>query len=256
MAFDPIQEDCLRLILELLRREHIYPLDNAAVIERGMTQYQRDPDALVKTDRDRSFHLVAKAAELADYRVPFLTDEDQINKEDDRAEAILREAVELDPKNWDARRMLTAICANSNDEYVSYLLDNRAAVEHDIEKLVESADNPYDEEYAQDLGKRPYLRWLAALSSRALIAGQYKLSLDAARDLLEIAPDDPADVRYTAMLALAKLECDIADLKAFKAEHPRAFAASPIQSRRPDRSEPRQDAWSLLAQINAFVPSF
>ena len=163
MAFDPIQEDCLRLILELLRREHIHPLDNAAVIERGMTQYQRDPDALVKTDRDRSFHLVAKAAELADYRVPFLTDEDQINKEDDRAEAILREAVELDPKNWDARRMLTAICANSNDEYVSYLLDNRAAVEHDIEKLVESADNPYDEEYAQDLGKRPYFRWLAAL---------------------------------------------------------------------------------------------
>ena len=79
-------------------------------------------------------------------------------------------------------------------------------------------------------------RWLAALSSRALIAGQYKLSLDAARDLLEIAPDDPADVRYTAMLALAKLECDIADLKAFKAEHPRAFAASPIQPRRPDRS--------------------
>ena len=45
----------------------------------------------------------------------------------------MREAVELDPKNWDARRMLTAICANSNDEYVSYLLDNRAAVEHDIE---------------------------------------------------------------------------------------------------------------------------
>ena len=256
MAFDPIQEDCLRLILELLRREHIYPLDNAAVIERGMTQYQRDPNALVKTDRDRSFHLVAKAAELADYRVPFLTDEDQINKEDDRAEAILREAVELDPKNWDARRMLTAICANSNDEYVSYLLDNRAAVEHDIEKLVESADNPYDEEYAQDLGKRPYLRWLAALSSRALIAGQYKLSLDAARDLLEIAPDDPADVRYTAMLALAKLECDIADLKAFKAEHPRAFAASPIQSRRPDRSEPRQDAWSLLAQINVLYRAF
>ena len=120
MAFDPIQEDCLRLILELLRREHIYPLDNAAAIERGMTQYQRDPDALVKTDRDRSFHLVAKAAELADYRVPFLTDEDQINKEDDRAEAILREAVELDPKNWDARRMLTAICASSNDEYDSY----------------------------------------------------------------------------------------------------------------------------------------
>lgn len=98
MAFDPIQEDCLRLILELLRREHIYPLDNAAIIERGMTQYQRDPDALVKTDRDRSFHLVAKAAELADYRVPFLTDEDQINKEDDRAEAILREAVEHRPQ--------------------------------------------------------------------------------------------------------------------------------------------------------------
>lgn len=155
MAFDPIQEDCLRLILELLRREHIYPLDNAAVIERGMTQYQRDPDALVKTDRDRSFHLVAKAQSLPTTRCRFSPTKTRSTKRTIAPRPFLREAVELDPKNWDARRMLTAICANSNDEYVSYLLDNRAAVEHDIEKLVESADNPYDEEYAQDLGKRP-----------------------------------------------------------------------------------------------------
>ena len=34
MAFDPIQEDCLRLTLEAMRREHIYPLEDAAFAEQ------------------------------------------------------------------------------------------------------------------------------------------------------------------------------------------------------------------------------
>lgn len=257
MAFDPLQEDCLRLILQNMRREKIYPLENGEFIQAGMDQYQTDPDKLVVSDTDRSFHLTAKAAELADYRAPFLGDEAEINQADDRAEALLREACELDPNNWDAQRMLTALCADSNDAYVSYLLDNRDAVESHVLDVIQGAQDPYEKEYASDLALRPLIRWLAALSSHALIVGQYKLSLEVARELLELETTDPADVRFTAMLAMAKLEYDTAQLKAFRVNHPIAFhAASQHHRRDNNREQPRQDAWSLLAQMSALYKSF
>ena len=75
MAFDPIQEDCLRLILEAMRRERVYPLENALFIETCMTAFNDDPARLIVTDRDRAFHLVAKATQTIDYRFPFITDD-------------------------------------------------------------------------------------------------------------------------------------------------------------------------------------
>ena len=49
MAFDPIQEDCHRLVLEAMRRERVYPLDNTVFIEKAMETFQSNPSSLVFT---------------------------------------------------------------------------------------------------------------------------------------------------------------------------------------------------------------
>lgn len=256
MAFDPIQEDCLRLILQSMSRQNIMPLDNAEFIQRQMDEYRQNPDSLVVSDQDRSFHLVAKAAELADYRIPFMADEEEAMRNDAQAEAYLREAVELDPKNWDAQRMLTAMCADSNDAYVSYLIDQRQAVADDIAAGIHAAGTPYEKEFASDLASRPYLRWLAALSSHAFICGQYTLAFNTAIELLDIDPLDFAGVRYTAYLALAKLECTVSDIKRLRARCARAESGPQAGRRRGERGQERQDAWSLIAQINVLYRQF
>ena len=46
MAFDPIQEDCHRLVLEALRRDNI-PLTDGAAVERLMEQFTRNPAPLI-----------------------------------------------------------------------------------------------------------------------------------------------------------------------------------------------------------------
>ncbi len=91
-----------------MRRERVYPLDDAAFIARGMDRFREDPAALIATDADRSFHLMAKATEILDYRVPFLADEEEVDRQEARAEDYPREAVTLDASNWDAQRMLAA----------------------------------------------------------------------------------------------------------------------------------------------------
>ena len=65
MAFDPIQEDCHRLVLEALRRDNI-PLTDGAAVERLMEQFTRNPAPLIVHDRDRAGHLIAKVVEAVD----------------------------------------------------------------------------------------------------------------------------------------------------------------------------------------------
>lgn len=249
MAFDPLQEDCLRLVLASLKRERT-PLTDAIAVQRLANAFRADPASLIHTDRDRSFHLVAKATELVDYRIPMLVDDAEIDHLAELAENYLREAAELDPGNWDAARMLAAMDAPTNDAYVSYLLDNRERVERDTDVLREQASDPYEREFANDLGQRPYLRWLAALASRALIAGQYRLSLSYAEESLAFAPQDPAGVRHTATLAMAKLEVDPEDLKTFRTQHTAAYQTSAPQRRRRASAEREVDAWSLIADMS------
>lgn len=247
MAFDPLQEDCLRLILASMKRERI-SLDDAHYIQKASDAFSADPASLIHTDRDRSFHLVAKATEIVDYRLPFLSDEEEIERLGKQAENYLREAAELDSGNWDAQRMLAALDAVSNDAYVSYLLDHKDKVERAAAALQTDAEDPYDREFARDLGQRPWLRWLAALASRALIAGQYRLSLKIAEDSLTLAPEDPTGARHTAMLALAKLEAEPMELEAFRARHALAYRVAEFPRRR--TAMPALDAWTLIAQMN------
>lgn len=249
MAYDPIQEDCLRLILGAMEREGIYPIENPPFIESCIASYTADPENLIKTDRDRSFHLVTLATETIDYRLPFERDDEAAERESAHARAQLREALDLDPDNWDARRMLAALDAKSADAYVRYLIDHRDAVRDACDALRAAAKTPYDEEFVSSFGNRPYIRWLAAIAAQALVTGQYRLALSSAEECLEIAPDDPAEVRLTAMLAMAKLECTREQLRTFHREHAAAYRTLRAKMRRHYKTEQTRDAWELIAEI-------
>ena len=234
MAFDPIQEDCHRLVLEALRRDNI-PLTDGAAVERLMEQFTRNPAPLIVHDRDRAGHLIAKVVEAVDYRIPFIPDDTQAEQEEAAAENMLREAAALDPTNWD----------------VQYLVSKCDEVEHDLALKIASAQDPYECEAAGDLMRRPYLRWLAALASRALISGRYRMSLEAANCSLDFAPNDPAGVRHTAMLAMAKLEYPAEELKRFRSAHSVPYLANTPLRRRPKDAERDLDPWTLIALMSA-----
>lgn len=255
MAFDPVQEDCLRLILAAMEREGADPSSDAAFIERAGETYRLDPAALIHTDRDRSFHLVAMAAELADYRTPFAPSEAEAEQLFAQAEDYLREAVELDPGNWDAQRMLATIRSTSDDSLIDYLIENLPAVEKDLQALIENAADPYEREFARDLGRRAHQRWLAALASRLLIAGRYRMALSYAEGALEANPLDPAGARHTGMLALGKLEVEPGELELYRSRHAAAY-----QDRASCRSGRlgghRPDAWSLITEMSLAYRAF
>ncbi len=255
VAFDPIQEDCLRLVLENMRRERVLPLENPFYIERAMTVFQEDTARLIRTDRDRSFHLTARAAEVIDYRAPFAATEEEITHQEDLAQGYLAEAVNLDSSNWDARRMLAELESESNDDFLAFLIEHRPEVERDLKTRIEGADNPYDREFVRDLAHRPHLRWLATTASRSLIAGRYRQALRIAEESLTVAPDDPAGVRHTAMLTLAKLESSAEELKRFRRRHALAYRVERPR-RRHHLAERDLDPWSLIAQMSTGWRSF
>ncbi len=99
--------------------------------------------------------------------------------------------------------------------------------------------------------RRPYLRWLAALASRALISGRYRMSLEAANRSLDFAPNDPAGVRHTAMLAMAKLEYPAEELKRFRSAHSVPYLTNTPLRRRPKDAERDLDPWTLIALMSA-----
>ncbi len=268
MAFDPLQEDCLRLILSAMQREQVFPLENAEFIAQATKAFQQDPSSLIRTDRDRSFHLVCKATEIIDYRVPFLPSEEEVERQLGVAENYLREAVELDEDNWDAKRMLAIVQSESDDELVTYLTNNREAVAADAARLLEEANDPYALEYARDLGQRPHLRWLASLASRYFIAGQYRRALATAEESLALSPLDPAGVRHTGVLALAKLEVSAEEFARFRTNHALAYQVAAALASQADpqftASQPANmptgtlplDPWTLIAEISLAYRSF
>lgn len=269
MAFDPLQEDCLRLILSAMQREQVFPLENAEFIAQATKAFQQDPSSLIRTDRDRSFHLVCKATEIIDYRVPFLPSEEEVERQLGVAENYLREAVELDEGNWDAKRMLAIVQSESDDELVTYLTNNREAVAADAARLLEEANDPYALEFARDLGQRPYLRWLASLASRYFIAGQYRRALATAEESLALSPLDPAGVRHTGVLALAKLEVSGEEFTRFRTNYALAYQVAAVatqQATAPQSAAPQQtdlptaplplDPWTLIAEISLAYRSF
>lgn len=255
MAFDPVEEDSLRLILEALRREGKDPLRDADFVRSCAEAYRTDASSLVRTDRDRSFHLVAQAAELLDYQIPFMQEEDRIQELEARADGYLAEAVALDDANWDAQRMLFALRAEGNDAYVEYLLEHAPRVEADLRRTLEGARDEYDREFCDDLARRPHLRWLAATASQAVIAGRYRLALETAEACLELSPSDAVGARHSGMLALGKLEASPAEIFDWRRRHEAAYRFRPAWMQGREISvgcdaEHPDDAWSILALMS------
>jgi len=239
MAFDPRQEDYQRLGLRFARTLE----GDAAQAARAFTTFGRrfaqNRDSLPQSDADRAFHLVAEATALIDYQLPFAADEacDGII---DRAHAMLDEALDLDPNCHDARRMKAAATCAGFEAYYQFLEDGKDDVARQCLEARDEALGVSDDErgeLAANIALRPYVRWLATLAARSLICGRYRHTLEVVRKALEIDPGDGADVRFTAALALAKLE-DEAGLDAL------------ARSRRPaSRRGPAEDAWMQLARI-------
>lgn len=247
MAFDPIEEDCMRLVLGALRREQTPPHEMTGAADRLSDTFRADPARLIACDRDRSFHLTSQAVETVDYRLPFIMDDAEADKQSESAEQRLREALELDGDNWDARRMLAALDAESGDAYLGYLLDTLPKVEASCIEAAARAQDVYALAYGENLELRPYLRWQSAIAASALIAGKYRLALSCARTVLERTPYDPGDISCTALLAASKLELPLDELARF--ERPRGTAGAGGRRRRRHETG-AACAWTLLAEMN------
>ncbi|MEY8437150.1 response regulator receiver protein [Atopobiaceae bacterium 24-176] len=239
MAFDPAQEEYRRLSLRFARTQKIgdaYAATRAAAAFRR--RFAWNHDSLPQTDQDRAFHLVTRASELVDRELPFAEDDDVAGLIAE-ARTLLEEAVSLDPACFDARRMLAAQECPSFEDHYRFLMDNvdevrtRSMARRD--EVLASGRTGSDIEAR--LVMYPLYRWLASLASRALVCGRYRKSLEFCKELLELDPKDHADARFTAYLALAKLEDEqgLADLS----QH----AATNVSHR------PAPDAWLLIASM-------
>lgn len=215
MAFNPQHEDYQRL---WLRYAGTLQGDAAANPTREFAQFgnkfARDYDALPQTDADRAFHLVSEATILIDYQAPF-ANEASLPAIEKRTFALLDEALMLDPTCFDAQRMRAALELKSFEGYYGFLSQHvdevRSAYQASRNKLSAQAPESVTEDtdrtqLALDLLQRPYLRWLAAWAEEALICGRNREAIRIAEEAFAVDSRDTGDLRFTAALALAKLE--------------------------------------------------
>lgn len=211
MAYDPKQEDYQRLWLQFART-----LDAGAALDatRAYASFSKtflqSRDSIPQSDADRAFCLASQAVVLIDYNLPFATDE-EAETLISRARTLLDEAISLDPTCYDAIRMQVAATMPTFEGYYDFLREQvnevRAYCEKERDEAVRNAEGSRSD-LAADLAMRPYARWLAMLASKAVICGRNREALRYADELLLLDPRDQADVRYTAAIALAKLEDD------------------------------------------------
>lgn len=209
MAFDPHKEDYQRLGLRFARS---LTADDPLAAGRAFASFGRrfaqDRDSLPQTDADRAFHLVADATTLIDYQLPFATDE-EAETIIGRGHQLLDEALALDPACYDALRMKMSAECPSFESYYDFLREEAPAVKSScIAQQAASADDSSSERatLAAELVLRPYLRWLSTLASKAVICGRNREALRITEEIFELDPADSSDARFTAALALAKLE--------------------------------------------------
>ena len=239
MAFDPRMEDYQRLGLRFARTVNNRDAFSAARAFAGFgRRYAQNRDALPQSDEDRAFFLVAEAAVLIDYELPFAPD-NQVDKLVSDAEEKLEEALELDQACHDARRMLAAARSQGFEGYYRFLEDGRERVRRDCERRRQeaTADLPTGDQamFAGELAMRPYLRWLSTQATKALVCGRYRKAVELSRQLLELDPFDMSDARFTCAYAYAKLE-DLGGIE-YVAEHAHRLRGK------------KDDAWLLIARI-------
>lgn len=238
MAFDPAQEEYRRLSLRFARTQDLH---DPFAVTRAASAFRRrfawNHDSLPQTDRDRAFHLVARASQIVDSDLPFAEERD-VPALMFEARGLLEEALALDPDCYDARRMQAAQECSTFEDYYRFLadgLDEVRAGSFALRDRIVAKNEPGCRAEAR-LVLFPLCRWLAALAARALVCGRYRRTLEAAEELLTLDPADHADVRFTAALAYAKLE-DAQGLEGLLDRCSRS-----VQGRS------RPDAWELLAR--------
>ena len=211
MAFDPHREDYQRLGLRFARSlDSDDPRDAAVAFATFGRRFAQNRDSLPQSDADRAFHLVADATTLIDYKLPFANDE-EAETLISRARTLLGEAISLDERCHDAVRMQVAATTASFEGYYDFLRQGAEEVKASCdERGAEAAKDsaPERAQLAASIAMAPYLRWMAMLAEKAVICGRNREALRYANELLELDPADPADVRFTAALAYAKLEDD------------------------------------------------
>lgn len=208
MAHNANTEDYQRLALRHVMAEEADPAQAMASYSRFWRAFALDRDSLPQTDADRAFHLVALAANILDYQLPFAMDT-QVDGLLNRGRTMLDEALTLDPNCFDARRMRFCLDSPSFDERYAYLTENKDEVGRicmDASAEARTDENDERADLASRLATYPYLRWLAALADHALVCGHNTSCLALCRELLELDPSDLSDVRFTMALCCAKAE--------------------------------------------------
>lgn len=240
MTFDPHREDYQRMGLRFARSlDGQSPSAAARSFSSFGRRFVQNRDSLPQCDEDRAFHLVVSAATLIDYELPF-ADDDHAESIIQKAHTILSEALKLDPMNPDALRMEQASTIPSFEGYYDYLLEGRAQIKESCERRragAQKANGGERAELAQQLAMSPYLRWLHALASKAVVCGHNHAALEFCDELLRLDPTDRADARFTAAIAYAKLE----DEEGLLALRGRIACLDVARPREP------KDAWLQLA---------
>lgn len=180
---------------------------SAGAYQELLNSVRENPDAFVDDDEERAFELLVKLEawlEQGRRDDEFLSDEQYAAVLQDRlarVRSVAQEAQALDPASPDAQ--LLAILARPADEVDTYLalqeLDAQVTAARPVGVAPESS--AWD-----DVLARPALRVKAALARSAFGAAAFSRSRDACFEVLDLAPEDPLGVRYTAALALGRLE--------------------------------------------------
>ena len=241
MSFDPRREDYQRLGLRYARElDGKDPAHAMRAFSGFGRRYASMRDTLPQTDADRAFRLVADAAVMVDYELPFAPDE-QVDSLVGRAQKLLDEALALDGSCHDAARMRFASARPSFEASYEYLRDGAAGVLESCRSRAarEAADATADRaRLAADIAMRPYYRWMGSLAEKALICGRNRSCISFSHELLEADPADTADVRFTCALAYAKLE-DEQGLEVFAKKNSQL-----------ERGIGAEDAWLLLSRCS------
>lgn len=242
MAFDPSWEDYRRLALA--HHDPAMDSDPYAQTRRAMAfsqQFFWGNDALARSDEDRAFHLTCEAAVIIDERLPFLP-EDEGAIAAAEAQRLLEEALSLDERCFDARRMLHAQSSPTMEAHVRFLTDGVDEVEaccweraDRLTRSLSAAEPAFAERISLELA--PFQRWLQSTAELSLLGGRYRKAYGITRRLLALDPSDLADSRFTAVLALAKLG-DEEELNALVHEVTPGL-----------RDLARDDAWIRLARM-------
>ena len=240
MAHDPKREDYQRLVVSTATElDASEDADVTRAFASFGRRYAQDRDSLPQSDADRAFHLVALAAEVIDYKLPFASDA-AAEQLVERGRSLLEEALRLDPDCYDAIRMLSSYNVPSVDRRFRYLAEREDEVRAGCERARESYARALGDErleVGEQLAMRPYWRWLACMAEGALICGRNREAVAICRRALESDPHDSSDVRFTLAYALAKLE-DEAGFERLEREHARI---SPMRA--------SNDAWMGIARV-------